>query len=170
MNLKNIIQKNWKRRKQVKKALEQLAIVIDTDLTNDLNGTSVYFEDETFDMKPLMFLSPEVIHNYLINNVSFDLSKLYNIHIYKEKVVVERNTVAVGLEYFDKKKLKKMKQWAKGLNKEIKKRGVLRVVDFPYRETRFLDYGDIARYLRKLLTNASDVKATPDCVVVYGTK
>lgn len=167
MNLRNTILKQYRRKQQIKKALIQLAVTVDTDLTVNFEETSVYFEDETFDMKPLLFVKPEVIYSYLIKNVSFDLEKLYHISIYKDKLVVKRNEVVVNLDYFDNKKMKRLKKWAKSLDKELKKRKVLRIVDYPFRESRFLGYDDIARYIKPYVKRVSEIKALPDGIVIY---
>lgn len=159
MNFITIIKKNILRKKQINKALVQLIATLEWELTCE-EKTTIWFNDDTFDMKPLMFYKVEKLYDYLIKHCSFDLGKLYNVHIYKEKIEVERNNVAVGLEYFTKKKMRRLKKWAKGLVKEFKKRGKLTVVDYPFMETHFFSFEDIARYVKHFLPK--DVNITCD--------
>lgn len=150
MNFITTIRKNIQRKKQINKALVQLIATLEWELTCE-DKTTIWFNDDTFDMKPLMFYKVEKLYDYLIKHCSFDLEKLYNVHIYKEKIEVERNNVAVGLEYFTKEKMKRLKKWAKGLRKELKRRGSLIVVDYPFKETNFFSFADIARYVKHFL-------------------
>ena len=156
MNFITTIRKNILRKKQINKALIQLIATLEWELTCE-DKTTIWFNDDTFDMKPLMFYKVEKLYDYLIKHCSFDLEKLYNVHIYKEKIEVERNNVAVGLEYFTKEKMKRLKKWAKSLVKEVKSRGKVTVVDYPFMETHFFSFEDIARYVKHFLPKSVNI-------------
>lgn len=165
MNFLTIIKKNILRKKQINKALVQLIATLEWELTCE-EKTTIWLSDDTFDMKPLMFYKVEKLYDYLVKHCSFDLGKLYNVHIYKEKIEVERNNVAVGLEYFTKKKMKRLKKWAKGLVKEFKKRGKLTVVDYPFMETKFFSFEDIARYVKHFLPKDANIKTNKETMTI----
>lgn len=165
MNFITTIRKNILRKKQINKALIQLIATLEWELTCEDN-TTIWFNDDTFDMKPLMFYKVEKLYDYLIKHCSFDLDKLYNVHIYKEKIEVERNNVAVGLEYFTKEKMKRLKKWAKSLVKEVKSRGRVTVVDYPFMETHFFSFEDMARYVKHFLPKTVNIETNKETMTI----